>query len=223
MARLHSPVRQPLGALALIVLIASPASAQMDIGLHFGPTITTMTGSYIESSGHRIGFVGGAFAEQRLNRRWSVKIGVNVAQRGSFDVLLAGADSLWDYRFMYVEIPAAVHFTVTGPEKPWTFNVFAGGAFSRSLDCEVKPPTQYGFGECRPTTPGGELKSSDVVVQVGVEVVRRFVGGSRFGFDARVSLGTMNVLEGASEASLSARNNALDFRFHLALPLGDRP
>ncbi len=220
MALKHSVLKCSLGVLALIGLGASPAGAQTEIGLSFGPNFTSMSGSYIESSTYRRGISGGFFVEKRLHRRWSVEVAFNFTQKGAFEVQLAGEDSLVDYRFSYLQVPFTGHFLIPVSDE-WTFGLFAGGAFAAGAGCEIKPSSVFEFeDDCSPTTPGGELKDSDIVVLFGVEIRRLYKGGSRFGLDIRYSTGTQTVLEGASAAGLSARNNVLDIFIRIVFPLG---
>ena len=217
----RSGLKWLLAVLAVVAVIPSPARAQADFEIYAGPTIADITGSYVESSITTWGIVGGIVVDWRLHRRWAVESGITFAQKGAFEAKLADQDSLYDFRFAYLEIPVAIQFLTPLFEDRWLLGLFAGGAFSTRTACEVKQAGHPDFElECGSQTPGGEVAKNDIVIQVGVGMDREFAAGSGFGFDVRFSYGTQNVFKAASAEGLSSRHSVLDIKFHFFLPLG---
>ncbi len=205
----------------LTVTGASGASAQVNLGFTAGPTIADFSGSYVDSSISTWGFVGGAYAEWRFARQWSVSGGVNViSQKGAFEVESPTQDSMYDYRTGYFEIPLALNFLVPFAQDAWDFRAFAGVTPALGSSCDVKPSSQFSFDtDCADGEPGGDFEKGDLLFQFGVGIDRVFEGGSGFGFDVRYSIGTQTVLEEASTAGMSAKNRVLDIKIRLFLPL----
>jgi len=214
--------RSLFGAAALTVASASPAAAQWDFGIFAGPTNADFTGSYVESSVGTWGFTLGVFVERRFSRHFSLEAGVSMlGQAGSFKVKSLGRDSIWDYRTGYLQVPIAVNYLLPIADDKWELRGFAGFSPAFGGSCEIKPSNQFSFDtDCGGAgLPGGDFEKFDLLLQFGVGFDRVFNGGSGFGFDARYSIGTQNVLGEAAANGLSAKNRILDIKFRLFLPL----
>jgi hypothetical protein len=215
-----------LVVLALLSVSPTPARAQADFEIYAGPTISDITGSYIESSIRTWGVVMGAVVNWRFHRRWAVEGGISSSQMGAFEVKLADQDSLFDFKSSYLQIPVALQFLTPLFKERWLLALSAGGAFATRTGCEVKeagyPQFQLECGETAAAgqeAPGGEVGKTDLLVQFGVGMDRVFEGGSGFGFDIRYSMGTQAVFTTAADQGLSSRNSLLDIKFHFFLPL----
>ena len=214
-------LRATVGVLFLLAASAPSAHAQVDFGLSAGPTIANMSGSYVDSSIDTWGVVFVFYAEWHLSEHFSLEGGISpMSQKGAFHVESPLHDEAYDYRFSYFEIPIAVNYRNAFFGDKWGYRVFAGGAAAFATGCDVKPSSQFSFDtECSVETPGGELAGNDFLIQFGFGVDRLFKGGSGFGFDARYSIGTTNLLSEAEDNGLTAKNRVLDLRFRLFLPL----
>mgnify|MGYP001812159283 FL=1 len=217
--------RATLGAIFFLAGVASPARAQVDFGLYAGPTIATYTGSYVDSAIRTWGIVGGLWFEWHFSTHWSVEGAISSSQKGAFEVESPLTAEKHDYRTSNIEIPIVLNYRTGFAHEKWSFRAFAGGAPAFGASCDVKPSTQFSFDEeCSADTPGGELKSSDFLIQFGIGADRIFKGGSGFGFDARYSVGTSNLFSEAEANDLSVKNGVLDLKFRFILPLtGPRP
>jgi len=204
----------------LLTVFPTSARAQVDFEIYAGPTISDITGSYVDSSIRTWGIVMGAVVNWRFHRRWAVESGISSAQMGAFEVKLADQDSLYDFRTSYLEIPVALQFLTPLFKENWLLGFSAGGAFGKRSACEVK---EAGFPQfqldCGEQAPGGEVNKTDFLIQFGVGMDRVFKGGSGFGFDVRYSMGTQDLFKTASDEGLSSRNSVLDIKFHFFLPL----
>jgi len=217
----HGPLRWTLVLVVVYLLIPTPARGQyVDLRIFGGPSITSMNGDYVESATETWGFTGGAALAWHISRRFMLEGAFATIQKGGWTVVAAGETEPFDYRFGYTEIPIllTVLFPLSGDD--WVFGVFGGGAPSFGGACSVKPVTQHAFKDCTADTPGGELESFDAVVMFGVKMDRVFTGGSGFGFDAKFSQGTQNVLTGAADQGLTAKNFGFDVKLRIWLPLG---
>ena len=213
--------RSLFGVVGLLTVSASPAAAQWDIGIYAGPTITNLSGSYVENSIHTWGFTAGLFFERYFSPKWSVEAGINViSQKGGFEVVSESQPSQHDYRFNYFEVPIAVNYIIPFASDAWDFRGFAGATAAFGSDCEVKPSSQFSFDtDCGADQPGGEFEKFDILINLGVGFDRVFKGGSGFGFDVRLGLGTQNTLGEAADNGQSALNRELDIRFRVFLPM----
>ncbi len=213
------------GALLLLAANAPPARAQVDFGLTAGPTVATFTGSYVDSAIRTWGFTGSAYVEWHLSRHFSLEAAFGIAQMGAFEVESPLHEGAYDYRTSNLQIPIAAAYRTSFFGDAWDFRVFAGGAPVFNTGCDVKPSTQFSFDEeCGAENPGGEIASSDLVIQFGIGADRVFAGGSGVGFDARYSIGTSNLFSEAADNGLTAKNGVLDLKVRFFLPLeGPRP
>ncbi|MCL7960560.1 MAG: PorT family protein [marine benthic group bacterium] len=208
------------GAAFLLAASPSPATAQVDFGLTGGPTIADFSGTYVDHSISTWGIVIGPYFEWHFSPHWSVEAGFMMAQMGAFEVVTPLEEEAYDYRTSNLQIPIAVNFRTPFFGETWGFRAFAGGAPVINSGCDVKPSTQFSFDtECSADTPGGEIASSDLLIQFGIGVDRIFKGGSGLGFDARYSVGTKNLWSEAEANGLTAKNGVLDLKLRFWWPL----
>lgn len=219
-SRNRSLRRSLVGALALLIASSSPAAAQWDILLTVGPTISNFSGSYVESSSSTWGIVGGVAVQWRFARHLALEGGFNLlSQKGAFKVRSATSDSI-DYRTAYIEFPIALAYLFPIADDAWDIRVFGGATPAIGTGCDIKPSSQFSFNtDCAASLPGGDFETFDLLVQFGVGFDRIFKGGSGFGFDARYSIGTQNVLEAASADGLTVKNRVLDIKLRVFMPL----
>ena len=207
-------------AVFCLAATASPARAQVDFGLTAGPSISNFSGNYIDHSISTWGFTFAAYAEWHFASHWSVEAGFGLTQMGAFEVETPLEEEAYDYRTANMQIPFAVLYRNGFFGETWGFRAFAGGVPVFNTGCDVKPSTQFSFDtECSADTPGGEIASSDFLIQFGFGVDRLFSGGSGLGFDARYSIGTSNLWSGAEDDGLTAKNGVLNLMFRLWWPL----
>ena len=216
----RTALRASVGVLLLLATSVPSAHAQVDFGLTAGPTIANFSGSYVDSSIDTWGFVGSAYAEWHFSDHFSLEGAFGISQKGAFEVDTPLTDEPYDYRTSYLEIPIAVNYRSDFFGDSWGYRIFAGGAAAFATGCDVKPSSQFSFDtECSTDTPGGELASTDFLIQFGFGVDRLFKGGSGVGFDARYSVGTTNLLSDAVDNDLTVKNRVLDLKVRFFLPL----
>ena len=207
-------------AAVCLAATASPAQAQVDFGLTAGPTIANFSGSYIDGSISTWGFTGAAYVEWHLSPHFSLEAAFGISQMGAFEVETPLRDEAYDYRTSNMQIPVAAVYRTGFFGEDWGFRAFAGGAPVFNTGCDVKPSTQFSFDtECSADTPGGEIASSDFLIQFGIGVDRLFRGGSGVGFDARYSIGTKNLFSEADANDLTVKNGVLDIKVRFFLPI----
>lgn len=208
------------GVALLLAATVSPARAQVDFGLTAGPTIADFSGTYIDHSIPTWGFTGGAYVEWHLSSHFSLEAAFGISQMGAFEVETPLSDEAYDYRTSNMQIPVAAVYRTGFLGEAWGFRAFAGGAPVFNTGCDVKPSTQFSFDtECSAETPGGEIASSDFLIQFGIGVDRLFKGGSGVGFDARYSIGTKNLWSEAVDNDLTAKNGVLDIKVRFFIPI----
>jgi hypothetical protein len=217
-------IRVSLCCAVLIVSSINSAMGQLDFGFFIGPTYSSMSGSFPQSADGTLGIQVGTFLEQRLHRHWSAEIGVNMVQKGAFNVDIPGATDRVDYRLTYAEFPVLLHLLFPVAGKPLTFGVYTGAAAAMNIDCDVKPSDVFEFeSDCLDDTAGGRRRLFEFAIPFGADFRLTFEGGSRLGFDLRYSLGLRTALMGAAAADRTARNNVWTVFFRLALPLIGAP
>ncbi len=207
------------GAALLLAATASPARAQVEFGLTGGPSIANFSGSYVDHSISTWGITVAGYVEWHFSRHWSVEAGFGMVQMGAFEVETPLEEEAYDYRTSNMQVPIAAVYRTGFFGETWGFRAFAGGAPVFNTGCDVKPSGQFSFDtECSADTPGGEIASSDLLIQFGFGVDRLFSGGSGLGFDARYSIGTSNLWSDAEDNDLTAKNGVLDLKFRFFLP-----
>ena len=217
--------RSPFLAIAFLVTSSAPAAAQWDFIITVGPTVADFSGDYVESSIGTWGIVGGFLTQWRFAGNWALEGGLNViSQKGAFQVASAVPDSIvgiiYDYRTGYIEIPVSLNYLFPIADNAWDIRVFGGATPAFGSTCEIKPSDQFSFNtDCAADLPGGEFETFDLLVHFGVGFDRIFKGGSGFGFDARYSIGTQNVLGEAAANGLSVKNRVLDIKPRVFMPL----
>jgi hypothetical protein len=205
-------------AAVLLAMQNGPVRGQLEVGLNVGPTLTNISGSFIESSSTTSGIYIGAMLEYQFHARWAVETGFTSLQKGAFNVTAAGSDGEWDYRTSYVQIPVRLRYLIPFAGDNWIFGPFVGAGFSFNGSCKVR---QTGFpifdDDCSSATPGGSMEKTDFMYSFGV-VLDRVFGQSAFGFDARYSHGTKDIFVDAAAEGLTAKNRTFDIKFRMVFP-----
>ncbi len=212
---------------ALLVLLITvnmvPAQAQSRIGLMAGPSLGIMTGSFVDDSGFEAGFSGGLLLDFQLGEKWAFVTGIQFIQKGALKVKVPSAGGgTHGFQSAYLQVPilGRVAFALSGG--PWHLAPFSGFAIGINVGCKSKDGDRFEFeDECDETTPGGNMKTLEYSIPVGLHFWREFPGGSRFMLEARYEFGLNNVFDQAADAGQSARNNVMRFMFGFALPLNE--
>ncbi len=214
-----------ISALAVLLVAFSifPVQAQSRIGLMAGPALGTMTGSFVDDSGFEAGFTAGLLLEHQLGEKWAFVTGIQFIQKGALKVKVPSAGvGTHGFRSAYLQVPilGRVAFSLSGG--PWHLAPFSGFAIGINVGCQSKDGDRFEFeDECDETTPGGNMKTMEYSIPVGLHFWREFPGGSRFMLEARYEFGLNNVFDQAADAGQSARNNVMRFMFGFALPLNE--
>ena len=208
----------------LSFLIAFTAHAQNHFTILAGPSIATMSGSYIKESGTREwGFTAWFLLDKEFNSRWSFEVGFGVVQKGAKNLLLSTetSDSTYGYQTMYMQVPLLMKAKFPFANGKWFVAPYSGLAVSFNTGCKWKPGNQFEFEEepCDETTPGGKIEKLELGIPLGAHIWREFPGGSRFMFDVHYEFGLTNVFEGAAEVNEAARNSVLILMAGFAVPL----
>lgn len=188
-----------------------------------GPTVASMSGSYIEATdGVELGVGAGLVLDHQFGDRWALVTGIGWVQKGGKSVTLSSApDSSYGFQSSYLQVPLLARAALPLSGGPWSIAPFAGVAFGLNVGCKYKNADEFEFEEdgCDEDTPGGKPRPIEFSVPFGVNVWREFPGGSRVILEARYELGLTNVFEAASDMSHAARNNIFSARFGFLLPL----
>jgi hypothetical protein len=205
-------------AATLLAPSAGAVHAQLDFGLNVGPSLSDITGSYIESSKTTSGIYIGAILEWEVSPRWAIESGITSQQKGAFHVRLADDPGEWDFRTSYIQIPLRVRYMIRFAEEKWVFGPYAGVGFSVSGSCKVR---ETGFpifdDECSETTAGGEMSKTDLMYGLGF-VIDRVFSQSGFGLDVRYARGTGNIFAAGEAQGLTAKNSTIDIKIRLIFP-----
>ncbi len=197
---------------------AAEGQAQVAVGVVVGPSLSNLSGSFIESSELTAGLYVGPVIEWQISRHWAIETGFTILGQGAFSVVAAGEEGEWDFHVNYKQIPLRVRYLIPFADDRWVFGPFVGFGINFGGGCEIRPAGAPLFDdECTAETPGGEIASTDFQYAFGV-VVDRVFGGSGFGFDIRYVRGTKDVFLGAAENGLTSKNYALDIKFRIIFP-----
>jgi hypothetical protein len=207
--------------ICLVVLPSGSVWAQSSIGIMAGPTGASMSGSYIESgSGLELGFSGGLVLDRQLGSRFILMSGIGWIQKGGKKLKLADYDeSTIGYRFSYIQVP--VYFKMLFPiANNWSIAPFSGVYFAFGGGADWKEGHRFGFEDTvDENSPGGNAKTTEFGIPLGVDFIKEFEGGSRMYLGARLDMGLTDVFEGAKEAGFSSKNRVLVVIFGFTIPL----
>lgn len=204
--------------LALAFAGAERASAQVSVGLNVGPSLTNLSGGYIESSHLTAGIYLGAMVEWQVNRRWAIESGITSVQKGAFSVVGAGVDGVWDVRTSYLQIPLRGRYLLYFADDKWIFGPFVGVSYSFAGSCEIREAGFPAFDDdCTVDTALGPSSGSDFMYSFGL-VLDRIFGTSAFGVDVRFARGTKDLFTAAAADGLGSKTTAIDIKFRLVFP-----
>lgn len=212
----RTPPRAETLALAAILALAVPGTAQWQVGLQGGGTLATLEGSFAEGIEPTFGGTVGADLELWLGRDWVVDLDVAVVQKGAGDLPADGERP--DVTLTYLEVPVTVGrvFPVLG--EGWRIGPYAGAALAWMSGCDLGRPGERHDVDCTETTPGGRPARLDPSLPVGLALRHRYPGGSRFSVEVRYSYSLSSAL---TPDDLSARSHLLQALFAFTLPLSE--
>lgn len=214
--RLARSRRTGLLLLVLAAGLALPRSAraQWQIGFQGGPTVSTLSGSFVDAADPVLGGTVGIDLERWLGPGWVIDVDVALVQRGAGD--LPAGSRLVDFRLSYLEAPITVGRTFPLFGGGWRIGPYAGAALSWLSSCGMRFQGQHDYMDCVEERPGGEPSRLDPSVPVGVALRHRYPGGSRISVDVRYSYSLSSAL---TPGDLSARSHLLQVVFGFTLPL----
>jgi len=181
-----------------------------------------MSGSYIEDSGGgEWGIEGRLQADVLLFANVELVTGLAVMhQAGGRKIKTVDSETLWGYRFAYMQVPLMLRPMFKLGDSPWHLAPFTGVYFGFNGSCKIKDAKFNGFKTtCSESTVGGPGVTSDYGIPVGLDVIAEFEGGSRWEFTARIDMGLANVLQGASDQGLKAVHRLIVVGFGFSYPL----
>ena len=215
-------LKTSLLSIGLFVAMATSVMGQAHFGFRLSPTIGYMSGSYIEDRG------GGEWGiEMRFNANVLLFANVELVtglavlhQAGGRKIKTVDSETLWGYRFAYMQVPIMLRPMFRLGSGPWYLGPFTGVYFGFNGSCQVKDSKYFGFSTtCSETTVGGPGVGGEVGIPIGLDAIIEFEGGSRFEFTARVDYGLTNVLQGADDQGLTALHRLIVVGFGLSYPL----
>jgi len=209
-------------AVVAAACLATAAEAQKShIGILAGPTASTMTGDYINStSGLELGFSFLLTMDREFGDHWAFATAVGWMQKGGEKLELAdqGGDQ-YGYSTSYVVVPLNVRYKFRFSR--FSLAPYTGIDIGVNLGCKVKPSSQFEFDEtCEEGSPGGTMEKLELSVPIGLVWSIEFPGGSRFTIaDVSYNVGLTNVFSAAKDAGLTAKNAVWVYQFGFAIPL----
>lgn len=191
------------------------------MGIMAGPSLSAMTGSYIESSdGIEWGVNFRGNLDTRLFGSVWLSTGVSYIQKGGSKLTLSDEPETWGFVTNYIQFPVALRPEFRLGDGPWSIGPFTGLTLGLNTGCKVKPGDELEFNAtCADTLPGGTAEKIELAVPIGVDVWIEFPGASRFVLEARYEIGLTNVLSAAAEAGQTARQRVFVAMFGFYLPL----
>lgn len=196
----------------------SGAHGQFAVGLNVGPSLTNLSGSYIDDAELTAGIYLGAIGDWQISRRWAVELGFSSVQKGAFSVQAPGVDGAWDVKTNYLQIPVRVRYLIPFADGAWVFGPFAGVSYSFAGGCKIRAPGAPVFDdECTEETALGPSSGTDLMYSFGV-VLDRIFGTSAFGLDLRYARGTTDLFTAAADDGLTSKTTAIDIKFRIIFP-----
>lgn len=218
--RQFNVVRSRISHLAagLLLALSQPAAAQFQAGLLVGPSLTNISGSFVEESQLTAGLYIGALIEWQFAEHWAAESGFTSVQAGAFSVKGVGVDGLWDVRTSSIQLPFRLRYLVPFADDKWVFGPYVGGAVNLAGSCMIREAGFPAFDdECSEDTALGSVTDSDFLYSIGVVFDRAF-NTSAFGFDFRYSRGTSDVFTGSVAEGFNSRSSTFDFKIRLVFP-----
>ena len=197
---------------------ARSASGQLAVGLNVGPSLTDLSGSYIEDSHLTAGIYLGAILEYQLSRNWGVETGFTSVQKGAFSVQAPGVEGVWDVKTSYLQIPLRLRYLIPFADDRWVFGPFVGVSYSFAGGCQIREAGSPVFDDdCTEDTALGPSSGTDFMYAFGL-VLDRVFGTSAFGIDVRYARGTSDLFTGTAAEGLGSKTSAIDIKFRIIFP-----
>lgn len=205
-----------IGTIIALGLLAAPAAGQgLDIGVHAGPTFSTLAGD-IENPESKIGFAVGAQLRFSPVPVLGIRPELNVVQRGA-----SAEEGTITSTFLatYVQLPLLFELSVPTPAGPRPY-FYAGPGVSFEMACsvEVESGGVTESADCNdPTAETPDTKSMSVAL----------IGGAGMGFglgigeaiiDLRYDFGLTNIDDSSSTDEV--RNRAFTLLLGFTIGLG---
>jgi hypothetical protein len=209
-------------SIGMCVVVTTAALGQAHFGLRMAPTIGYMSGSYIDDGGGgEWGLEMGLTADVLLFANVEFVTGLNVMhQAGGRKIKTVDSETLWGYKFSYIQIPMRLRPMFKLGDGPWHLAPFTGVYVGLNGTCKIKDSIYHGFSTtCHEGSVGGAGIGTDIGIPVGLDVIAEFPGGSRWEFSARMDVGLTNVLQGAEDQGLTAVHRLIVLGFGFSYPL----
>lgn len=195
-----------------------PGKAQWYLGLEAGATHATWSGSFVEAGGTW----GARFAlvvEHHVSARWTVAAASVWQQKGASNVRAPGSLDGADFKTSHLAFPVTIAWGFPLGTR-WTLIPHVGIAAAVTMDCQAKDTATVEFEEdCGVAIPATETADVQVDIPLGLHLVRRYQGGSRFVATVRHEIGVTQVLPNLAPPGESAHNRTWSFTFGFSLPV----
>jgi len=126
--------REAVLSLAVVAVMASPASGQMRGGLLGGATLSKPSGDFVVESEWALGWTAGAYLELLYTERVSFVLELNYVTKGGEGVSVN--QQSFDLTVGYVELPLMANYNASFGEK-WGGGFYGGLLYGTSGTCDV--------------------------------------------------------------------------------------
>lgn len=187
-------------ALVLALAPATPARAQLSVGVSAGPTYSSLGGGLITSTESDWGALLGGYAQYRFVSNLTLQLEVNWAQKGGRGIV---EDGSVDFDLDYLEIPFTAQFGTALGER-WRWNLYGGIAVGFQTTCDVRLD-DGDSAACEDAIPTWDFASTEWSVPFGTSFTYRLTR-SALTADFRYSYGLSAAIE-----NLDLKNRSWQF------------
>ncbi|MCL7971743.1 MAG: PorT family protein [marine benthic group bacterium] len=189
-----------LGMILVALAWASPARAQLSLGVAAGATYSSMGGTLITSTDSDWGALMGGWGNYRLESNLAFQFEANWVQKGGRGTVEGIRD---DFDLDYVELPLTAQLVV-GLSPTWDWNLYGGIALAFQTSCQVSQ-NEGAKEDCEQAEPTWSFASTEWSVPFGTSFSYRF-SRSALTADFRYSYGLSDAIE-----NLRLRNRSWQF------------
>jgi hypothetical protein len=191
-------------AFVLALASATPARAQLSVGVSTGPTYSSLGGGLITSTESDWGALLGGYGQYGFLSNLTLQLEVNWTQKGGRgSVQEGGVDSDLDFDLDYLEIPFTAQFGTALGER-WKWNLYGGISVGFQTTCDVR--LDDGDSEtCEDGFPTWDFAATEWSVPFGTSFTYRLTR-SALTADFRYSYGLSAAIE-----NLDLKNRSWQF------------
>lgn len=185
---------------AVLLAWASPAQAQLSVGVAAGATYSSMGGTLITSTDSDWGAMMGGWGRYRLQSNLAFQLETNWVQKGGRGTV---EDGRVDFDLDYFELPLTAHLVV-GLSPKWDWDLYGGIALAFKTACDISSDSGD-KAECEQAAPTWSFAGTEWSVPFGTSFTHRFARSALMA-DFRYSYGLSDAIE-----NLRLRNRSWQF------------